>query len=317
MKSKAEQRAKVKIKVAEFKVSDYRKELDRFGNKGYSYKGRQLFVRYDSGILEKEPKGTFLLAKRKDEPHGSNVVRLTPGLCGSFAIWPPESGKNNNLLEECKDKTLRPQFVFLALNWSNKIQIAGNRAKLSSPADYFSTMPRWNNFHDLLRCKARHQPSRLEEFFESTVVPNPFRGAYMTDFVKGFIAKDSRSVYKFLKQDNFEGTGKSSFEVFVKILCKELNALDKVFGNPNVPKYLVVFGPTLYNNLQYLAKKERKKTFDDFFPDRKIVYTNRFYSNVFGPTREEHLEMLRQIHLRPKTEIVSIKSITTTPAITK
>ena len=53
---KPKQQAKVKINVAEFTVSDYRKPLDQFGNGGYTYEGKQLFVRYDSGILEKEAK---------------------------------------------------------------------------------------------------------------------------------------------------------------------------------------------------------------------------------------------------------------------
>lgn len=310
---KPKQQAKVKINVAEFTVSDYRKPLDQFGNGGYTYEGKQLFVRYDSGILEKEAKGSLFLARRQAEPRGPNVVRLAPDLCGSFAIWPPNGDKDDNLLEVCKNEILRPQFVFLALNWSNKIRIVGNRNALLSPVAYFAGMPRWNTFHNIAKDAPRRIQSRLEEFFESQEDKNPFRGAYMTDFVKGYIAQDSQSVYKFLKTGKMDGTDDNPFIVFAEILRRELDALDKTFGNPGIRKYLIVFGPTIYNNLQILANRKCGKSLDELFPDRKIVYTDKFYSNVFHATRPQHLEMMRQIHINPRSETVDIRSIKTVP----
>ncbi len=227
---------------------------------------------------------------------GANIVRLSPDLCGSFAIWPKNGEKGDNLLEVCKTDTLRPQFVFLALNWSNKIQKAGKQSVLSSPAEYFKGMPRWNNFHNISKETPKRSQSRLEEFFESKDAPNLFRGAYITDFVKGYIAQNSPDVYKFLKGGKIEGTDDKPFVVFADILRQELDALDWALGNQTVTKYLIVFGPTIYKELQRLAHNICGKTLDELFPGRKIVYTGAFYSNVRGLTRNENVERMREIH---------------------
>ena len=287
----------VRSRVAEYKIAECRNKLDRFGRMPYSYKGKSLFVDYRDGLAGDHAQGKLILA---DSKSGKSIVPLSPDICGSFAIWPPNNikGKGSNLFDICnKDEVLRPQFVFLALNWSSKITLAANRINLDSPRDYFSTMPMWNNFHNLSKDTPKHKKSHLEESFED----NPLRGAYMTDFAKGIVATDSTGVYKFLRDKHSEinGLDVCPFMGYVEILREELKALDEAFGNPDIPKYLIVYGPTLYNNLQSMAWKYKRKSLDELFPDRTILRTGSFYNNVHGLTVKGYHEQLRQLFYPP------------------
>ena len=285
----------IRIKVAEYKIAECRNKLDRFGRMPYSYKGKSLFVDYRDGLTGDHAQGKLILA---DSKSGKSIVPLSPDICGSFAIWPPNNIKGTNLLDICnKDEVLRPQFVFLALNWSSKITLAANRINLDSPRDYFSSMPMWNNFHNLSKDTPKHKKSHLEESFED----NPLRGAYMTDFAKGIVATDSTGVYKFLRDKHSEinGLDVCPFMGYVEILREELKALDEAFGNPDVPKYLIVYGSTIYNNLQNMAQKFAGQSLDGLFPDRTILQTGSFYNNVHGFTVGDYREKLRQLLYYP------------------
>lgn len=159
-------------------------------------------------------------------------------------------------------------------------------------------MPRWNNFHNLSVGSRQFKKSHLIESFENG---NPLRGAYMTDFAKGIVSPDSTGVYKFLRSDksNVEGLDVCPFMGFVEILREELKALDEAFGNPDVPKYLIVYGTTIYKNLQNMARKFAGQSLDELFPDRTILRTGSFYNNIHGFTVGDYRKHLREIHYFP------------------
>lgn len=77
----------------------------------------------------------------------------------------------------------------------------------------------------------------------------------MTDFVKGLVDSESGNVWKFLQAGEIPGCRETPFAVFAEILRNELAALDRAFALDGVPKYLVVFGATFYENLQNLAMR--------------------------------------------------------------
>ncbi len=266
----------IQIQSRDFRVADYRAALEAFSNSSYRYQGQELSVRYTGW---NDP-GTLILSDRAK----AGNVRLTPRLCGSFAIW-PENGGDWVDMDACANDILRPQFVFLALNWSDNIR-RRNPQRDGTIAGYFNNLHPWCNFHNV---------GRLRTYFEELDVPNPLRGAYMTDFAKGLVATSSAEAYRQLREDGIVA-GQPSFKIFVEILRNELEALDAAFGNPDVPKYLVVFGPTLYNSLQSLARRICGCPLAEIFPDRKIIRTGAFYSNQRGRTREESLALMRQLH---------------------
>ena len=281
----------IQVRARDFRVADHRAALEAFGNSSFRYHNQELSVRY----ADWNDTGTLILS---DHAEAGNV-RLTPRLCGSFAIWPKNRRTKWVDMDACANDILRPQFVFLALNWSDNIR-RRNPQRDGSIAGYFNNLHPWCNFHNV---------RRLKTYFEELEVPNPLRGAYMTDFAKGLVATSSAEAYRQLREDGIVA-GQPSFKVFVEILRNELESLDTAFGNPDVPKYLVVFGPTLYNSLQSLARRICGCPLDELFPDRKIIRTGAFYSNQRGRTREESLALMRQLHcLREDENPVDIADI--------
>lgn len=279
----------IRIQTRTFRVADHRAALEAFGNTSYRYQGQELSVRY----ADWNDTGTLILS---DHAEAGNV-RLTPRLCGSFAIW-PENGGDWVDMDACANDILRPQFVFLALNWSDNIR-RRNPERDGTIAGYFNNLHPWCNFHNV---------GRLRTYFEELDVPNPLRGGYMTDFAKGVVSTPAGDVYDQLRDGRING--EPLFAVFAEVLRNELAALDEAFGTPDVPKYLIVFGPTLYNSLQGLARRICGCPLDELFPDRKIIRTGAFYSNQRGRTREESLALMRQLHcLREDGNPVDISDI--------
>jgi len=235
------------------------------------------------------------------------VVSLSPSRCSSFAVWPtPDKfvgigrscsncsmdSKNNCsrsgcLLTSCNEQKLRPQFVLLAVNWSAQIDQA--RGQVINPMPYHNSLPAWNNYHEIA---TRKPPKVLEEVISNSI----FSGAYMTDFVKGFVDSQSGGVYQYLENNNVDQLllGRP-FHVFINILQNELEQLNKFFNTDDVQKYIVIFGPTLYGKLLNMATQLIGCPFSSLFPQYKILHTGYFYSNFFG-TREAHVAKMREIY---------------------
>ena len=100
-------------------------------------------------------------------------------------------------------------------------------------------------------------------------------------------------------------TGPTTSVGAIEVLRNELESLDTAFGNPDVPKYLVVFGPDIYNHLQDFSQRICRCSLNELFPDRHIIQTGIFYNNHWKPTR-----LLRQLHyLREDENPVDIADI--------
>ena len=92
-----------------------------------------------------------------------------------------------------------------------------------------------------------------DRMFSDLLHTTSFEGAYMTDFIKGFIDGDLGSVIKFMKEDGV-------FLQFFEILRNELTELNKTFGiSHDIDKVMIVWGPSLMNALVYCAKKNKRK----------------------------------------------------------
>lgn len=259
------------IRARDFRVADHRAALEAFGNSSYRYQGQELSVRYTGW---NDP-GKLILSNQAE----AGDVHLTPRLCGSFAIWPNNRRTKWVDMDACANDILRPQFVFLALNWSDNIR-KRNPQRDGTIAGYFNRLHPWCNFHNV---------GRLKKYFEELDIPNPLRGGYMTDFAKGLVATSSAEAYRQLRDGRING--EPLFAVFAEVLRNELEALDAAFGNPDVPKYLVVFGPDIYNHLQDFSQRICRCSLNELFPDRHIIQTGIFYNNHWKPTR-----FLRQLH---------------------
>ncbi len=118
----------------------------------------------------------------------------------------------------------------------------------------------------------------------------------MTDFVKGMVDSNSGNVWDYLCGKTLSGGDKTNFEVFLTILRNELHELDKAFGIACVPKYLIVFGPTIYHRLQSLAGKITGKKLDELFPDRIIARTQCFYGRSTRKRHEAIVAGIRTLH---------------------
>lgn len=281
------------IMVKEYKVSDCRERLSEFGSVQYHYKDKPLFMRCEQMRGQARGCPFFGSAARKG-CQSSDIVELSPSICSSFAIWPRKKveGRINDLMDACPDEFLRPQFVFLALNWSARI--GDFYANGNQPNTYFRNAARWSNFHSSL-LNTRRGHSRLEAAFAEQ---NPFRGGYLTDFVKGLVDSNGNNAYRFLAKEEAPGFEEPPFVVFIEVLKKELAALEKGFAIPDaVPKYLIFFGPTIFNRLQALSLRFLRKPLEAVFADRTILRTGAFYRGVYGLTRDENIQQLREIYL--------------------
>ncbi len=285
----------IRIKVAEYKVAEYREKLDHFGRIPYRYKGKKLFMQCEQ--VSGKASGKPILADEDLSADSSDIVGLSPSICSSFAIWPNKSEKlpANDLLDVCPDEVLRPQLVFVAFNWSAKV--GDFYANGNTPKTFFDSISRWSNFHNLQQTHKNTKASRLEVAFLNK---NPLRGGYMVDFIKGLVDSDGNKAFSFLAKEEKEvpELGYAPFRVFLKILKQELAALDKCFAIPDsAPKYLIFFGPTIYNRLQILSRRFCKgKPLEKVFKNRIILRTGAFYSGVFGLSRKENIQQLREIY---------------------
>ena len=255
--------------------------------------------------IETEP---FLGDGKRNATKDSDAVSLTPGICSSFAVWPPVRTPAQDLMAVCQNDMLRPQFVFLGMNWSAQLSPAGHGD--INAREYLEKLPRWSNWHGASIAPPDKKiggkdNTRLVEAFGNG---NPFRGGYMTDFVKGLVDSNAQSVLRFLRKEALSGCGENPFTIFLDILRKELDALDKVFALTDVPKYLIVFGPAIYDGLQNLARRIVGKSLDELFPDRTVLRTGTFYAFPHGKTREQVIAGTRTLHF-PDGEVRTVEEI--------
>lgn len=286
-----------KIKVVDFPVFDSGAALERFARAPFTYKQRPLMGKCSPG-----KDGGIDVVPSLDIGDGE-AIQLCPGLCSSFAVWPPKVKKSDDLMKVCPDDMLRPQFVFLALNWSSRI--APNDLHGESARSCLERIPRWGTFHRL-HPRDENYPYKPEEHERAFTKDNPFRGAYITDFVKGYVDSKSEKVRDFLESGEVSGCNDNPFTVFLEILRNELDSLDKAFELGNVKKYLIVFGPKIYNDLQKCAKRIQGKSLDELFPDRTVLRTGCFINRPFGKTSQQCIEGLRTLYF-PDGEVRTVE----------
>ena len=286
-----------RLNVRSFTAGQCVNKLASFAKKPYTYKRLLL-----QGKFSRREGKQFCFSEpvlKKSEPRQSNdapnIVNMTPSICSSFAIWPEKSQEADDLLEACKDKHLHPQFVFLALNWSTRLGLKKrDNGECVDASGFFAKQPRWSTFHKILPANSQRKSQfvvkgdPLINFFSNN---HFFRGAYLTDFVKGMVDSNSNEVYEFLKKQSHI-QGKRWFDVYMAILKNELKALDNVFELNGSPKFLIVFGPTLYDKLQSFCGEI---TLERLFPDRIVLRTGGFYSNRWKED-EIVLKNLRQLY---------------------
>ncbi len=315
---------KKRIRVAEFPVRDDAtvKALNEFAQIPFRYKGLDLLCRCNfRDEIRKDKKGNdrtytiietkpFLGDGKRDVTKENDVIGLTPGMCSSFSVWPPVRTPAQDLLDVCQNEVLRPQFVFLGMNWSAQLSPAGHGDM--NARQYLEQLPRWSNWHGASIAPpdnkiGKKDNTRLVEAFTD----NPLRGGYMTDFVKGLVDSDSQSILRFLRKGTLDGCGANPFAIFLDILKNELAELDRAFGldkNAGFQKYLIVFGPTIYNILQSFV--EPGGSLGDLFPDRTVLRTGTFYAFPHGKTREQVIEGTRTFHF-PDGEVRTAGEIET------
>jgi hypothetical protein len=100
-------------------------------------------------------------------------IKKKCGRIASWAVWNPEDIADTSIIEKYR-KDLNPDIVMVGLN-------------ISGPLD-----ADWKNFHS--RYRGSNDRKLMKAFNES-----PFRGAYMTDFIKGVAEPKSVLVKKYLK----------------------------------------------------------------------------------------------------------------------
>ena len=292
------------VRIEEFSAREYKDKLDLFADSPYKY-GRRLL----NGVFMPDDKGrcssTPILGRVKSQQlkETPNIVSMTPGICSSFAIWPKVERTANDLFDACKRAILHPQFVFLALNWSTRLGMKkGAQEDCYDAIKFFKRQPRWSNFHTIRPTRGRNNEQTAKSRFLVDDAPlvkmfdNPIiRGAYLTDFVKGKVDSNSDNTYDYLEQQCHD-VGEPWFKVFTTVLQNELKAFDNVFGIQRVPKFLVIFGSTLYNKLSALSQKYHGgKSLEELFPDRIVLRTGWFYSNRWQGNKEI-LNNLRKLY---------------------
>lgn len=290
------------VKVKNFKAGRYKNRLTAFENSPYKFNELLLQGKFSKKKGARFYSSKPILVAPQHSKETPSIVSMTPKICSSFAIWPKEVRVADNLLNACKEESLHPQFVFLALNWSTKLGLGkGEDGCRLTPSDFFVQQPHWSNFHKtdpITRTKKgkTRKPkflthkSQLSKLFEDSIM----KGAYLTDFVKGMIDSDSRNTYTLLNRNNRQLRQKW-FKVFAEVLRNELDMLDEVFGIQDAPRFLIVFGPTLYNKLQALSQSVYKQSFEKLFPGRTVLYTGAFYSYRWRE-RSKNFKLLRQLY---------------------
>ena len=290
------------VTIEEFSAREYKDRLTAFENSPYKFNELLLQGKFSKKKGARFYSSKPILVAPQHSKETPSIVSMTPGICSSFAIWPQKTGEASNLFEACRKATLHPQFVFLALNWSTKLGLGkGKDGCRLTPSDFFVQQPHWSNFHKTdpitrtnkgktRKPKFLVHKSQLSKLFENSIM----KGAYLTDFVKGMIDSDSRNTYTLLNPNNRQLRQKW-FKVFAEVLRNELDMLDEVFGIQYAPRFLIVFGPTLYNKLQALSQSVYKQSFEKLFPGRTVLYTGAFYSYRWRK-RSKNFKLLRQLY---------------------
>ena len=273
--------------------------------------------------------GRLLYALKGEEPvvwsddevdRKRDFLLLNPSICSSWAIWPEKEdlpyaqGKNKCPVccaknsEKCERddtclisrsknrcRSLKPNVILLSANWSTTAQ----------GGDVFDPAKRlaWSDFHS-------SDCNKGDDLFRRLLHKTAFQGAYMTDFVKGYINGSLSEVSKLLNDKN-DGT---VFKRFVEVLKNELADLNDAFDitmRNDIDRCIVVWGLTLMDCLIKGAKKFYvNKTLLDLFPGYSWKSFGSHYSgSVYGSVEERLARMKVITDYLPSNAISDYKNL--------
>lgn len=230
-------------------MEEARPVLDSTLPKDRRIKLKQL-VSWPMRALKKSPEDVFQWNEPLEEAKAKN-----PKASGFYT---PRIDANSGFTDGSgiKNPVLHPQFVFLGENWSE----TGNAGNLQA---------KWSNGY----CEQAN-----------VVCDSVLSGAYFTDFIKCFVQTNFQNKNDVIKQlDTYNGNGFSAtwFDIYLNIFENELELLNERFKLDGFPKYIIIWGCGLYDILNTLCKKHKKKTISKYFEEKghTVLVFGVHYSN--------------------------------------
>ena len=309
---------KIKIRTKNFGIDqedtdqeDTFQALREFGSRPFRTDDGRFLYALKPELDDSKPEPVFW---RDDEiDRKRERLLLNPSICSSWAMWPEESdlpyARGEKKCPVCCDKnkdqcerndvclitrskktvtrsekpgwTLKPNIILLSANWSTTAQ----------GGDVFDPARRlaWSDFHSTGRNK------KGDDLFRRLLHDTAFQGAYMTDFVKGYINGSLPEVCNLLNDKN-DG---AVFKRFVEVLKNELADLNDAFDittNDDIDRCIVVWGPTLMDNLIKGAKKfYGNETLLDLFPGYRWKSFGSHYSSSVRGSKDERFARMKLI----------------------